>query len=209
MHSTFRTVPQGSTEQDPMEAKLVFLQVISCWLNTLTLAHLDTAGLQAPFIGLQCPCKATHETGTLPGGRFVQELHHKHARTNTWCCALCACVSLMGRSQVLNKLQPPPTLVSIWHHQSELCGETDSRAGAPVLPDLIPFPLGKIDSACKGSELSPLLTSCSCCDAGAGMDSQALACGVWSMPALLREAAVHQGPTALPLLTELTKGSAR
>lgn len=38
------------------------------------------------------------------------------------------------------------------------------------------------------------------------MGSQALACGVWSMPALLREAAVHQGPTTLPLLTELTKG---
>lgn len=91
MHSTFRTVPQGSTERDPMEAKLVFLQVISCWLNTLTLAHLDTAGLQAPFIGLQCPCKATHEMGTLPGSRFVQELHHKRENKHLVLCTVCLC----------------------------------------------------------------------------------------------------------------------
>lgn len=110
-------------------------------------------------------------------------------------CTVCLC-KVNGKETGVKQATAPPTLLSIWHHQSELCGETDSRAGAPELSDLDPFSLGKIDSACKGSDLSPLLSSS---EAGAGMDSQALAHGAWSMPALLREAAVHQSPT-LPCL---------
>lgn len=72
--------------------------------------HTCTSGhCRSPvsLIGLQCPWNTLHEMGTPPGSRFVQELPRKHLRTNTRCCALCACASLMGRSQVLNMLQPP------------------------------------------------------------------------------------------------------
>lgn len=62
-HPTFRTAPQESTEQDPMEAKLVFLWAISCWLNSLTPAHLDTTG----SVSLEPHTRDRHKTPyTLP-----------------------------------------------------------------------------------------------------------------------------------------------